>query len=338
MRLFMHLSSPRIEPDRRSLVRQILTWTGRRLRVVVLLLCVFNTISASAADMVLLLSSSANGDYPEVVSAFTQRLATAPAPQPLVKVIDAEAGTAALTATLTATPPALIVAIGSVAARLAHAAPRTQPVLDILVPRLLYAQLPVTGSAQSALYIDQPFERQLNLCRLIVPDLHRLAVLYGPDSRDYDRDLRRDARRLDIRLTTGQVAAGANPNAALDAVLDDNQLLLAVPDPTVFNRYTVAGLLLTAYHHGVPIVGFSAAYVKAGALAAVYSTPEQIGREAAEMVLAAHEGGHWTLPAPRYPSYYNVAVNRQVGRSLNLKLPDEADLERALTQQEHTPQ
>ncbi len=288
-----------------------------------------------AADTVWLLSSGASGDYQAVVDAFMQRVAASPGPQIKVRVISTAAGTDALTVKPGTEPPALIVAIGSAAARLAQSEPHDQPVLDILIPHLLYEQLTPAGATRSALYIDQPFERQLNLCRLIVPDLHHLAVLYGPASQGSNRDLHSAAQQLDISLKTQQVMAGTNPNAALDQVLDDSQLLLALPDPDVFTRYTVTGLLLTAYHHAVPVIGFSAAYVKAGALAAVYSTPEQIGRAAAEMTLSARTDTGWTLPAPRYPAYYSVAVNRQVGRSLNLTLPDESDLQQALEQQEH---
>lgn len=326
---------------RRSIWR-VIACIWRTLMPACRLLCIgllhaqIGLAAETRVDSVWLLSSRANGDYQEVVDAFTQRLATAPGPQPEVRVIDAEAAKDPLTLTPGTAPPTLIVAIGSAAARLAQVAPRSVPVLDILIPRLLYEQLPAAGSARSALYIDQPFERQLNLCRLVVPDLRHVAVLYGPTSQDSDKDLRNAAQQSGISLITQHVAAGTNPNAALDQVLDGSQLLLALPDPDVFTRYTVAGLLLTAYHHAVPIIGFSAAYVKAGALAAVYSTPEQIGRDAAEMVLAARTAAGWTLPAPRYPSYYNVAVNRQVGRSLSLTLPDDADLQRALAHQEQT--
>ncbi len=292
-------------------------------------------VEPPAAD-VWLLSSQAGGDYQEVADAFMQRLAAAPAPQPKVRLIIDGADKDALSLKPGAAPPALIVAIGGAAARLAETLPRKQPVLDILVPRLLFEQLTTANSARSALYIDQPFARQLNLCRLIVPDLHQLAVLYGPVSQNSDRDLRSAAKKLDISLVRQYVRAGENPNAALDQVLDGSQLLLALPDPDVFNRYTVAGLLLTAYHHDVPIIGFSAAYVKAGAIAAVYSTPEQIGRQAAEMVLAAKTAAGWALPAPRYPTDFNVAVNRQVGRSLNMKLPDEVELQQALVHEERT--
>ena len=315
-----------------------LTGTMRQRFFFCLLLCLVPAQTSLAAGPIWLLTSQAGGDYQHVADAFVQRLAGTEQTRTAVRVINVENETDTLALDMHGPRPGLIVAIGSAAARLAVAAPRTVPVLDILIPRLFYEQLPPAGNMRSALYIDQPFERQLKLCRLIVPDLRRLAVLYGPTSQSVDRDLRRAAQRAGITLTAQHVTAGSNPNAALEQVLDASQLLLALPDPAVFTRYTVAGLLLTAYHHAAPVIGFSAAYVKAGALAAVYSTPEQIGRDAAEMVLAARTKTGWTLPAPRYPTYYNVAVNRQVGRSLGLKLPDDAELQQALAHREQAPQ
>jgi len=317
--------------------RQVLMRTCRQLCIGLLFGLLHTQPGLAAethADTVWLLSSHTNGDYQKVADAFIQRLAPPPEQQLTIRVINAETETDALTFKPGTTPPSLIVAIGSDAARLAEAAPRTVPVLDILIPRLLYEQLPPAGSARSALYIDQPFQRQLNLCRLIVPDLRHLAVLYGPTSQGSDQALRSAAQQSGVTLITQHVTAGTNPNDALDQVLDDSQLLLALPDPDVFTRYTVAGLLLTAYHHAVPVIGFSAAYVKAGALAAVYSTPEQIGRDAAEMVLAARADAGWVLPAPRYPAFFSIAVNRQVGRSLSLKLPDDTELQQALEDKE----
>lgn len=269
-----------------------------------------------------------------------QEMASAGKPQIAVRVINVENQSGPLALDKEDPNPDLIVAIGSDAARLARSAPRAIPVLDILIPRLLYEQLhsttPGNESTQqhSALYIDQPLERQLNLCRLIVPNLNHVAVLYGATSQASASALETAAQQLDITLTTGNIPPGASINAKLDEILDNSQLLLALPDPDVFNRYTVSGLLLTAYHHNVPVIGFSSAYVKAGALSAVYSTPEQIGREAADAVLNAHTDKGWLLAPPRYHTNYSVALNHQVARSLNLKIPSEDELLRKLQQLE----
>ena len=56
----------------------------------------------------------------------------------------------------------------------------------------------------------------------------------------------------------------------------------------------------------------------------------QQGAEGAEIArrLLAHEGG---LPAPQYPRYFSVRVNASVARSLGLHLPDEHELQTALS-------
>jgi hypothetical protein len=58
--------------------------------------------------------------------------------------------------------------------------------------------------------------------------------------------------------------------------------LLAVPDPLVFNSQTAANILAAAYRRRIPLIGFSPAYTRAGALVSLYSTPDQIGFAAAK--------------------------------------------------------
>jgi ABC-type uncharacterized transport system substrate-binding protein len=117
---------------------------------------------------------------------------------------------------------------------------------------------------------------------------------------------------------------------ALNKVLEDNDVLLSVADPVVFNNQTIHHLLLSTYRHGVPVLGLSRAYVEAGALLAVYSTPEQIGMHISDVLLKLSSTGQWTLPAPQSPRYFSVTVNRRVASALELVLPDEAELLRKL--------
>lgn len=283
-----------------------------------------------------LLTSQKDADYPQAADAFVQGLAAAHPPSPEIVFVDVNETRSLPQWDKESDRPVLIVAVGSSAARLARRAPPDVPVLEILIPRLLFEELHGTAAhdpRRSALFIDQPFARQLNLCKAVIPDLRRIAVLYGPGSQAAAGPLEAAARRAAVAIVDRHLSAGSNPNAALDEILDNSELLLALPDNEVFNRYTVAGLLLTAYHHDVPVIGFSRAYVTAGALAAVYSTPAQVGHDAAAMTLAARSAG-WRLPAPRYPTSFTVTVNRQVAQSLGLKLPEDEQLQQTLVRQE----
>ena len=114
-------------------------------------------------------------------------------------------------------------------------------------------------------------------------------------------------------------------------MLVDAEVLLALPDPAVFNSQTAANILTAAYRRQVPLVGFSPAYVKAGALVAVYSTPLQVGTQGGELLRQALSGK--ILPPPQWPQEFAVSVNQDVAHSLGLVI-DEARLLEQLRQKE----
>ncbi len=104
----------------------------------------------------------------------------------------------------------------------------------------------------------------------------------------------------------------------------DSDVFLALPDARVVNADTAQNLLLTSFRLRAPVVAWSAGYVRAGALAAVYTTPAQAGAQAAELARALLRGA--AVPAPQYPRTYSIAINRQVARSLGLEIDDEAQI------------
>jgi ABC-type uncharacterized transport system substrate-binding protein len=109
---------------------------------------------------------------------------------------------------------------------------------------------------------------------------------------------------------------------ALQRLLPEADILLALPDPAVYNSRTIQDILLTTYRFRVPMVGFSPAYAKAGALLAMYATPSHIGSQAADIartVLAGHG-----LSAPQYARDMDIASNLHVARSLGISLEPEA--------------
>ena len=55
---------------------------------------------------------------------------------------------------------------------------------------------------------------------------------------------------------------------------------------------------------------------------AVYSKPDQIGRQVAE-VLKHQIRNPGALPQPAFPSYFSIQSNRSVSRSLGIALPSD---------------
>ena len=113
---------------------------------------------------------------------------------------------------------------------------------------------------------------------------------------------------------------------ALNAVLERSSALLALPDSTLYRRNNIKAILITAFRQQRPIVGYSPAFVTAGALAALHTTPHQAARQTADLIIA----NGTNLPPPSGPTQFAVAINPNVAQALGLKVPDEAAIRRAL--------
>jgi hypothetical protein len=221
--------------------------------------------------------------------------------------------------------PQFVVAVGHAAQRgmqeLFAGAATPPPLLAILVPRLAFERIAdparVQTGAVSAVFLDQPPGRQLDLIRLALPAVRSVGILVSGESRGHSPGLERAAKERGIQLVTSLVGPGGL-FAALQAALADAEVLLALPDPTVFNSQTAANILMAAYRRQVPLVGFSPAYVKAGALLALYSTPTQVGVRGGEILRQVLAGK--SLPPPQWPREFVVGVNQDVARSLGLVL------------------
>lgn len=243
-------------------------------------------------------------------------------------------------------PPALIVTVGAAAfdETLGWLADRPGgwarvPVLATLLPRAAYdAQVVrhapgIAGQrALSAAVLDQPLARQLALLKRALPDRPRVGVLAGPQTRPLLPALEKAATVRGLRLVVAPVPAPEDIYPALRMVLEGADVILALPEPTVYQSATLQNILLTTYRARVPLVAFSPAYVKAGAVLAVYATPTQVARRAIEMVRGWQAGRG--LPPPQMSREFEVAANPRVATSLGVAFDDAALLAEDLRRQE----
>ncbi len=229
----------------------------------------------------------------------------------------------------------VVVAVGTAAMTAMARKPPNVPVLNVLVPRANFRSLVRSnGRTQdsrlfSAVYFDQPWARQLSLIRNAVPG-RRVGILLGKDSADLSANLLAAAREALMVASIEMVADEADLVPALKRLLPNSDALLAVPDATIYNRSNITTILLTSYRAKVPLFGFSPSYVKAGALAAVFSHPWQIAQQVAEIIQNLPTSGG--LPPPQSPRYFSVNVNDQVRTSLELSMDDEVQLLQKLKQ------
>ena len=233
--------------------------------------------------------------------------------------------------------PQLIVTLGvracleAVELALANPALARVPLLATLLPQASYPVLAARALARhsSALFLDQPPERIARLLRLALPEHKRVGVLFGPDSLAARPALSRALAARGLTLVEQTILNGEKGvYPALRTLFDESDLLLAMPDKLVYSPQNMPNILLAAYRQRIPLVSYSAAHVRAGALLALHTAPADTATQIASAIQQWLVGRK--LPPPALADAASVAVNDQVARSLGLSLPNAAALELAL--------
>lgn len=198
------------------------------------------------------------------------------------------------------------------------------PVLGVMIPKtsyeLLLGGLPAQqrSKAVSAIYIDQPWERQLDFIQAALPKHRKIGLLYSPDTRLDLASLRNSTKQRGLQLSAQSVQTTETLFATLDTVLGESDVLLVIPDNAIYNSSNVRNILLTSYRHKVALIGISQAYVNAGAIGAIFSTPEHLAEQTAATIISFAKSRR--LPEPQYPDLYSIALNQQVAHSLGIAL------------------
>lgn len=172
----------------------------------------------------------------------------------------------------------------------------------------------VTGAA-----LDVPPEVQFRALRDLL-GARRVGVLYNPEETG---ELLRDAGRAASREGVDLVALRVPEPAALDGVLESIEgidAIWAIPDRTIYSSAAVQRVLLQTLRRGIPFMGLSEQYVRAGALLAISVSYEENGRNAARQVrrvLAGQPPAHLRV---RRPEEVHVVFNPNTARRLGIDL------------------
>lgn len=226
-------------------------------------------------------------------------------------------------------PSDLVVTAGSDALRKALARSDSPPIIATLLPRQSYERILAENRRPgriTAIYLDQPPARQAAFLRHLFPDQKRFGMLVSPESRALLPQFRLAFANAGLNLDVEDADTDRTLLPALNSVLERSAALVAIPDNTIYRRNNIKAILITAFRQQRPVIGYSPAFVTAGALAALHTTPTQIARQTADLIVT----NGTSLPPPSGPHQFAVAINANVAQSLGLKIPDEATIRRAM--------
>lgn len=219
-----------------------------------------------------------------------------------------------------------IVTLGPAALRRALEAGTRSPLLAVFASSQACVRLigegPRTASAPAAnataVYADAPPAAQIQLVAQLFERRVTAGVLLSDASAHLERPLRAAAAHAGIDLLVEHAQPSADVARTLNR-LEGVQVLLAVPDSTLYTPDTLRSLLESTYRRGLPVVGFSAATVSAGTLAAAYPDIDDVLADLADTLDMLESG---PLPEPRFPRYWRVGVNAKVAHSLGVAVSD----------------
>lgn len=295
------------------------------------------------ADSVTLIAPSDSGIYSEFRQSFQRWLAALCGPRQDLEICQREQQvTFATLGDVAAVRHAarngeLVVPLGTSAAEYVATQSDRSPTLFALIPADTFQHLrdcclDADDPLVSAVFVDQPIEQQLRLARALLPRAQRLGVLLGPTSAPRTEEIRVNAESLGLEIRFETITDEHGIGVALRRIAAEVDALLAVPDPLVFNRSTIANILLASYRYELPVIGYSEGLVRAGATAAVFADIGQLAETAALKTLAYYESR--VLEPSCFALDFSVSLNREVLRALRLQAPTERVLKRTLAEED----
>ncbi len=246
----------------------------RRCRLALWLLACTVGVCAQASD-ILIVRSSELAPYQKTEAAFVRAVGL---PTRTLTTAQLKEGGRALREALDKAP--LVLALGPDAAAAVTAAAPRAPVLHALVPNAGR----IDGLEHSTgIPLHIPEDRGIALVQSLVPAAKKVGVLFDPaQSEQRVEALGRASAAAGLTLVPLRVSSRGEVVSSVQSLLPQVDVLLLIPDTTIISVETFRYMLVRTLDARIPLVGFSEAMVKAGALGGLVAEYEEMGTLAAE--------------------------------------------------------
>ena len=184
------------------------------------------------------------------------------------------------------------------------------------------------------LYMTQSYCRQMQFIKLIKNDWKVVSLLSSEKKPANHSNIEQCAKKYGLEIYSVNITTDENMTGNIKNALNHSDALLALPDKNIYNSNTVKNILLTSYRHRKPVIAFSQNFVSAGALASIHSNIEQVALSASNIIQQYFETGQQFTNHVNYPQTFDISINRQVFRALEIRSPDTDMLRQILEQTE----
>ena len=210
----------------------------------------------------------------------------------------------------------LLIPLGTRATQYITRIKPSNPVLAGFISRSFYEKHRTT----SAVFIDQPAENNLALIKAALPGKNYIGIAVSSESNSLIPDIIHAGEKLGFHFHIETVASQEYISHVINRLVQNNDVVLALPDGRIYNKYTLQNILLTSYRSGIPVIGYSDYFVTAGSLMSTYSSSEDMASQFLDTIVKTIKTGK--LPPATSSRYFSIAINRQVANSMSLDIKD----------------
>jgi len=298
----------------------------RYIFLIIILLNSAATFAAFKESKILLIKSSDMAMYQNVELAFKQFLSTSG--NHLINVrslVLSEIDDSQQTILHLSIVYDLILTIGTEAAEKTLSVGVKTPVVSVLIPQQTYLNLinlerksfqAEFDVFRTAIFLDQPFQRQIWLANLVDPQGNISVFGESPHNNELNYTENCFTSVASEKFNKVSIYQENIAVTSIPHVLNKTGIAIATPLFIKKMADNAKWLLYMAYQRNIPVIGYSEAFVRSGAVAAVFSSPANFGKEAAELVSHFFSSQRHPLIPPKHPRYFNVRVNQRVAKSL----------------------
>jgi ABC-type uncharacterized transport system substrate-binding protein len=231
-----------------------------------------------------------------------------------------------------------IISIGTSAAEYLYQRKPDAIIISALLTQSAYTALKNQHLSESAeksakglypLLLNQPFSRFLQLGSTMIPGAKSVGILLGPTNRPRQTEISHFATSIGLKAKFAYISETDNPVKIIDPVIRATDFFVVLPDQQAINQAAATPVLQLSFRHKTPVIAYSGKYVKAGALAAVFSSPKDIAKEIAQALDRLHKENP-IKPEPGWPTHFSVDINASVARSLQLRLDSKHNYQKAI--------
>jgi len=229
-----------------------------------------------------------------------------------------------------------IISIGTTSANkvLKHK-PKAAVLFTFIPDQLIYNSISKRNNTNYySISITQPAFRVLRLSELISHN-RKIGLTLGPKTSNYINEFKKLAPSLNAELVIKDYKNFSEPTDAMRESLRESSLYIATYDSEILNRHSSKWLLYMAYKMNRPVIGYSNAYTKSGAVASLFSTPQQFAKQGAKWLIDMTVGTK--MKRNTYPKYFTVSINKRVQHVLRMKNVTADWVELKLVEMEREP-